>query len=59
MHGPTILKATDDKTRQLNDHTLMTFSGEPGDTGITPPHPAMQADLFELHGSMGVDNYFL
>lgn len=33
MRGPTILKATDDKTRQLNRHTLMAFSGEAGDTG--------------------------
>lgn len=33
MRGPTILKATDDKTRQLNTHTLMAFSGEAGDTG--------------------------
>ncbi|KAL2119260.1 hypothetical protein VTJ04DRAFT_6220 [Mycothermus thermophilus] len=32
MRGPTILKATDDKTRALNDHTLIAFSGEPGDT---------------------------
>lgn len=33
MRGPTVLKATDDKTRNLNDHTLMAFSGEPGDGG--------------------------
>ncbi|KAJ9311426.1 hypothetical protein DTO271D3_8311 [Paecilomyces variotii] len=32
MRGPTILKATDDKTRELNKHTLMAFSGEAGDT---------------------------
>ncbi|KAI9821602.1 MAG: Proteasome subunit beta type-4 [Thelocarpon impressellum] len=32
MRGATILKATDDKTRQLNKHTLMAFSGEAGDT---------------------------
>ena len=37
MRGATILKASDDKTRQLNKHTLMAFSGEAGDTG-TPPH---------------------
>ena len=35
MRGATILKASDDKTRELNDHTLMAFSGEAGDTGIT------------------------
>lgn len=33
MRGATILKASDDKTKQLNQHTLMAFSGEAGDTG--------------------------
>ncbi|KAF2720640.1 proteasome-domain-containing protein [Polychaeton citri CBS 116435] len=32
MRGATILKASDDKTKQLNEHTLMAFSGEAGDT---------------------------
>ncbi|TGZ83058.1 putative proteasome component Pre1 [Ascodesmis nigricans] len=32
MRGVTILKDTDDKTRVLNPHTLMAFSGEAGDT---------------------------
>ncbi|KAK3178336.1 putative proteasome subunit beta type-4 [Lepraria neglecta] len=32
MRGATILKASDDKTKQLNKHTLMAFSGEAGDT---------------------------
>ncbi len=32
MRGATILKTTDDKTRQLNKHTLLAFSGEAGDT---------------------------
>jgi len=32
MRGATILKSTDDKTRALNPHTLMAYSGEPGDT---------------------------
>lgn len=36
MRGVTILKATDDKTRALNKHNLMAFSGEAGDTGM--PH---------------------
>ena len=35
MRGATILKASDDKTRELNTHTLMAFSGEAGDTGIS------------------------
>lgn len=34
MRGATILKAGDDKTRQLNKHTLMAYSGEAGDTGM-------------------------
>ena len=34
MRGATILKASDDKTRRLNDHTLMAFSGEAGDTSM-------------------------
>jgi 20S proteasome subunit beta 4 len=33
MRGPTVLKATDDKTRDLNKHNLMAYSGEAGDTG--------------------------
>ncbi|KAF1355285.1 proteasome component Pre1 [Delphinella strobiligena] len=32
MRGATILKTSDDKTRNLNQHTLMAFSGEAGDT---------------------------
>jgi 20S proteasome subunit beta 4 len=39
MRGATILKATDDKTRDLNKHNLIAFSGEPGDTGtLSIPH---------------------
>lgn len=30
--GISVLKATDDKTRQLSPHCLLSFSGEPGDT---------------------------
>lgn len=33
MRGVTILKANDDKTRELNKHNLMAYSGEAGDTG--------------------------
>ena len=32
MRGATILKASDDKTRQLNASTVMAYSGEAGDT---------------------------
>lgn len=34
MRGATILKASDDKTRQLNKTTLMAFTGEAGDTSM-------------------------
>ena len=34
MRGATILKASDDKTRALNKHTLMAFVGEAGDTSM-------------------------
>jgi 20S proteasome subunit beta 4 len=37
MRGATVLKASDDKTRRLNSHTLMAFSGEAGDTGTHTP----------------------
>ena len=33
MRGVTILKATDDKTRQLSEHTVIAYAGEAGDTG--------------------------
>jgi len=32
MRGATILKSSDDKTRALNQHNLLAFSGEAGDT---------------------------
>lgn len=33
MRGATILKASDDKTRELNKNTLLAYTGEAGDTG--------------------------
>ena len=30
--GISVLKDSDDKTRQLSPHTLMSFAGEAGDT---------------------------
>jgi 20S proteasome subunit beta 4 len=43
MRGVTIIKEEDDKTRTLNSQTLMAFSGEAGDTGISPAsHDAMK-----------------
>lgn len=44
MRGATILKASDDKTRELNKNTLLAFSGEAGDTG--KPCAVPQADAF-------------
>jgi len=41
MRGATILKATDNKTRPLNKHTLMAYSGEAGDTSKLSPAPVM------------------
>lgn len=35
--GISILKADDDKTIALNDHNLMAFTGESGDTGKKVP----------------------
>ncbi|KAI1199564.1 hypothetical protein F5X97DRAFT_322294 [Nemania serpens] len=46
MRGATILKASDDKTRQLNKHTLVAFSGEAGDTGTLFPKPSLALDLY-------------
>lgn len=34
MRGISVLKTDDNKTRKLNDHNLIAFSGEAGDTGI-------------------------
>jgi len=49
MRGATILKASDDKTKQLNKHTLMAFSGEAGDTGIS-----MSGDILENRGLISI-----
>jgi 20S proteasome subunit beta 4 len=32
VRGVTVLKATDDKTRELTEHSLIAFTGEAGDT---------------------------
>ncbi len=45
MRGATILKAADDKTRLLNKHTLMAYSGEAGDTGIATCRDCLAASL--------------
>ncbi|CDK25524.1 unnamed protein product [Kuraishia capsulata CBS 1993] len=45
--GISVLKTTDDKTRVLNDHNLMAFTGESGDT--VQFAELMQANI-QLHG---------
>lgn len=49
--GITVIKATDDKTRVLNNHTLMAFSGEPGDTVNFAEYLQVNAQLYGMrHG---------
>lgn len=38
MRGISVLKNDDDKTRNLNKHSLIAFSGESGDTGNSSLH---------------------
>ncbi|PKS10683.1 hypothetical protein jhhlp_002439 [Lomentospora prolificans] len=48
MRGATILKASDDKTRQLNKHTLMAYSGEAGDTVQFAEYIQANAQLYSM-----------
>ena len=48
MRGVTILKASDDKTRQLNKQTLMAYSGEAGDTSKRYPSHAVASVILIL-----------
>ncbi|OTB05795.1 hypothetical protein M426DRAFT_319478 [Hypoxylon sp. CI-4A] len=48
MRGATILKASDDKTRQLNKHTLVAFSGEAGDTIQFSEYIQANAQLYSM-----------
>ncbi|OAA39944.1 Proteasome, subunit alpha/beta [Metarhizium rileyi] len=48
MRGATILKADDDKTRELNKHTLMAFSGEAGDTVQFAEYIQRNAQLYSM-----------
>ncbi|KAJ5373308.1 hypothetical protein N7517_005314 [Penicillium concentricum] len=48
MRGPTVLKAEDDKTRQLNKHTVMAFSGESGDTVQFAEYIQANAALYSM-----------
>jgi len=48
MRGATILKVSDDKTRQLNKHTLMAYSGEAGDTVQFADYIQANAQLYSM-----------
>ncbi|KAK4242252.1 putative proteasome subunit beta type-2 protein [Achaetomium macrosporum] len=48
MRGATILKSSDNKTRQLNKHTLMAFSGEAGDTVQFAEYIQANAQLYSM-----------
>ncbi|KAH7072826.1 nucleophile aminohydrolase [Paraphoma chrysanthemicola] len=52
MRGATILKASDDKTRALNTHTLMTFSGEAGDTVQFAEFIQANVQLYSMRNGM-------
>ncbi|CAF9916446.1 MAG: putative proteasome subunit beta type-4 [Gomphillus americanus] len=51
MRGATILKATDNKTRDLNSHTLMAFSGEAGDTIQFSDYIEANVKLYSMRNS--------
>ena len=52
MRGATILKASDDKTRALNTHTLMAFSGEAGDTVQFAEFIQANVQLYSMRNNM-------
>ena len=39
--GATVLKATDNKTAELNSHVLMAYTGEAGDTSTVEPRSGL------------------
>lgn len=52
MRGATILKASDDKTRTLNTHSLMAFSGEAGDTVQFAEYIQANVQLYSMRNGM-------
>ncbi|TAQ84369.1 hypothetical protein B7494_g7304 [Chlorociboria aeruginascens] len=52
MRGATILKAADDKTKSLNNHTLMAFSGEAGDTIQFAEYIQANAQLYSMRNNV-------
>ncbi|KAK4615641.1 putative proteasome subunit beta type-4 [Fulvia fulva] len=57
MRGASILKASDDKTRQLNKHTLMAFSGEAGDTIQFAEYIQANIQLYSMRNSTDLTPY--
>ncbi|KAK5164091.1 Proteasome subunit beta type-4 [Saxophila tyrrhenica] len=51
MRGATILKANEDKTRQLNKHTLMAYVGEAGDTIQFAEYIQANIQLYSMRNS--------
>lgn len=58
MRGATILKASDDKTRILNDHCIMAYSGEAGDTGTISTKSTFSRHDPDLHMQSNLQNMF-
>ncbi|KAK6585786.1 hypothetical protein PZA11_000843 [Diplocarpon coronariae] len=54
MRGATVLKASDDKTRALNTHTLMAFSGEAGDTIQFAEYIQANAQLYSMRNNISL-----
>ncbi|OCK74706.1 N-terminal nucleophile aminohydrolase [Lepidopterella palustris CBS 459.81] len=52
MRGATVLKASDDKTRELNSHSLMAFSGEAGDTVQFAEYIQANIQLYSMRNAM-------
>ncbi|KAK4956177.1 Proteasome subunit beta type-4 [Elasticomyces elasticus] len=53
MRGASILKINDDKTRSLNRHTVMAFSGEAGDTVQFAEYIQANTQLYSMRN--GID----
>ncbi|TID27819.1 putative proteasome subunit beta type-2 [Venturia nashicola] len=51
MRGATVLKATDDKTRQLNSQNLMAYSGEAGDTVQFAEYVQANVQLYSMRNN--------
>jgi len=54
MRGATVLKTSDDKTRALNSHSLMAFSGEAGDTIQFAEFIQANIQLYSMRNAFGL-----